>query len=132
MGGHKILELRGTSKKSEIKDVTEIIENDGFIFYSTSPVYGKPEVGAINCDSGEQTQIVAPKNYSKGYKDGSDYFLLNKVRKSDKNYEIDYFHLPNVDEGDMSKVKTKKNKKKVSVELNNLSTLEPEHLSILN
>lgn len=110
-GGYRVLEI-GTHK---LVDVDSFKKVDGKVFYATSPVYGKPEVGVIECSSDKRIQLVAPKNMDKSYPDGTDFFRLKDVTKNKKSrsYTVRYFYAPDIDSKDFKNLESKKNLKSV-------------------
>ena len=107
MGGHKVL----IYKDSEVSDITGLKVIDNILFFSTSPIYGKPEVGAINCQTGKKYNLIKAKNITKGYMDGSDYFKIKSVKKipGGYGYKVFYYYIADIDNGEMKKIETLSN-----------------------
>ena len=111
MGGHKVL----VYKDFEISDITGLRVIDNILFFSTSPIYGKPEVGAINCQTEKRYNLIKAKNITKGYMDGSDYFKIKSVKKipGGYGYKVFYYYIADIDNGEMKKIKTLSNLKMI-------------------
>lgn len=103
--------------KHKLVDVDTFKKIDEKVFYATIPIYGKPELGMIDCSSYKRTQLVAPKNIDKFYPDGTDFFRLRDVKKDKETgtYTIRYFYAPDVDRQDFKNLEIKKNLKSVKV-----------------
>lgn len=80
-GGYREL-LVGRNK---LIDVDSFKEFDGKVFYATSPIYGRPEIGLIDCGSDKRILIVSPKNIDKFYPYGADFYRLKDITKDKKN-----------------------------------------------
>lgn len=108
-GGYREL----TIGEYRITDVESFKVLNKKVFFATSPIYGKPEIGVIDCSSGKKTTVVAPKNKDKGYPDGSDFFRIKevKVNPKTKTYTVRYYYAPDVDKQDFKKFELKKNLK---------------------
>ena len=80
-GGYKELII----KKRKLIDVESFKVKENNLFYATSPVYGQPEIGQLNCKNGEIKTIVKAKNFTKSYPKGSDFFRLKDIIQKNKN-----------------------------------------------
>ena len=99
-----------TLKRNVLVDVVNYIENDDVFFFSTGPIYGKPEVGAIDCKSGKKKILVIAKNTNSTYPNGADFFKLKSVERIGKNnFLIKYFFSRDVDHQDFKKFEIDKN-----------------------
>ncbi|MBC7427674.1 MAG: hypothetical protein H7336_03620 [Bacteriovorax sp.] len=80
--------------KLKLVDIDSYIVIDKKIFYSTGPVYGKPEIGVIDCISAQHKTIVFPEHTEGSYAYGSDYFRIKKVIKEigSHSYVIEYYY----------------------------------------
>ena len=116
-GGYRVLQI-GKHKLVDVDSFKEIGER---VFYATSPVYGKPEIGMIDCRSDKRTQLVAPQKFEKAYPDGTDFFRLKDVikNKSKGDFTLRYFHVPDVDSQDFKNIEKKKNLKSVNIPIQN-------------
>lgn len=112
-GGYRELQVGG----HKLVDVDSFKEVDEKVFYATSPVYGKPEIGMIDCGSYKYTQLVAPKNIDKSYPDGTDFFRLKDIIKDKKTgiYTLRYFYAPNVDSENFKNFEIERNLRSVKV-----------------
>lgn len=109
-GGYRILQI----DKIKLDDVVSFKELDNKIFYATSPIYGKSEIGLIDCKNHSRAQIVAPQNLNKAYPDGADFFRIKEVSKEKNNsYKISYFYIADVDSKDFKNLENQKNLKTV-------------------
>lgn len=112
-GGYRELQVG----KQKLVDVDSFKEIDGKVFYATSPVYGKPEIGVIDCGIDKRTKLVAPKNIDKSYPDGTDFFRLKDIIKNKKTgaYTLRYYYAPDVDGQDFKNLEIKKNLKSIEI-----------------
>ncbi len=110
-GGYRELQIG----KYKLIDVDSFKETDEKIFYATSPVYGKPEIGVIYCNNNKYVQLVAPKNIDRSYPNGTDFFRLKEIIKDKKtnSYTVWYFYAPDVDSQNFNNLENKKNLKSV-------------------
>lgn len=103
-----------TEPKSLMIEKLKLVDIDSYkvvgtkLFYSIGPVYGKPEIGIIDCISSVKKTIIFPENMQGSYAYGSDYFRIKKVTKelTSNVYNIQYWHAPDVDKLDMNKLET--------------------------
>ncbi|MBC7712387.1 MAG: hypothetical protein H7177_03560 [Rhizobacter sp.] len=105
--------------KALVIDKLKLIDIDSYkvignkLFYTTGPVYGKPEIGIIDCVSAINKTIVFPENKQGSYPYGSDVFRLKKVTKklTANVYNIQYWYGADVDKIDMKKFENDQNLK---------------------
>ncbi len=105
--------------KSLMIDKLKLVDIDSYkvvgskLFYSTGPVYGKPEIGIIDCVSAINKTVVFAENKEGSYPYGSDYFRLKKVTKelSTNVYNIQYWYGADVDKIDFNKFENDQNLK---------------------
>lgn len=103
MGGFLILTLTGNASKAIVQDdVTGIAWVDGgSLVFTASPVYGNPGVYVYSCGKGRVTRIVDPRNSSKAYPEGADYFELTGISNGSPHI-VFFYYAPDVDEVDFS------------------------------
>lgn len=100
-------------KENVLTDVESYRIIGHYLFFATSPIYGKPEIGAVNCKDGKRFSIVKPKNLVEGYPDGADFFRIKDVKKLKNGFKISYYYAENVDKQDFKKFETKNNLKSI-------------------
>ena len=104
-GGFLIL-TTGKNVRSSVNDVTGMIwASDKTLVYTTSPIYGKPGVYMIDCNSNHMKRIVSPGTITKAYPDGADYFELQGVSRGNPTI-VHFYYAPNVDNVDFNKFRT--------------------------
>ena len=101
-----------TVRDNVLKDVDSYRVLEHYVFFATSPVYGKPELGVINCSDGKKQTVVNAKNIVDGYPDGADFFRINEVKKIKDSFQISYYYSENVDKQNFKKFEVKRNLKK--------------------
>ncbi len=69
-GGTRVIHV----KSQVLVDVESYKLLDGKIFFAVSPIYGRPEIGLIDCKTGFRKKIISPKHFNKTYKYGADFF----------------------------------------------------------
>ena len=99
--------------KLKIMDIESYKVVDKKLFYSAGPVYGKPEIGVIDCISAIKEEVVPAENKQGKYPYGSDFFRINKVSKNlgQKYYLIEYYYGADVDQIDFKKFENSENLK---------------------
>ena len=85
-----------------IEDINGLFQVHGFIFFATSPIYGKPGLWAYDCGRKKMMQIIGPKTKNVDYPDGADYFQLKGVLKNKEFYLLKYIHVPDVESPEFS------------------------------
>lgn len=90
-------------------DVESYKEFDDNLFFATGPIFGKPEIGVIDCITGKRITIVKAKNISKAYPNGADYFRLKFVKKIKNEFLIKYYYGFDVDKLDFKKLEITQN-----------------------
>jgi hypothetical protein len=107
-GGAKRLTVNG----NVLNDVDSFYVVDDYLFFATGPLYGRPEVGVVDCGSGLRRTIVAAKTISKEYPRGADIFRLKEITRSKGAYLVSYFYSPRVDTVDFKEFENEGNLKK--------------------
>jgi hypothetical protein len=104
-GGFLIL-TTGKNVRSSVNDVTGMIwASDKTLVYTTSPIYGKPGVYIIDCNSNHMKRIVSPWTITKAYPDGADYFELQSITRGNPTV-VHFYYAPDVDSVDFEKFRT--------------------------
>jgi len=106
MGGYSILTVTGGDKTTD-PEIFRFPDVNGFrwdtqkdyLYFTSSPVYGKPGVYCFDVNNKNMIQLVAPTNRSKAYPDGADWFQLDYIQGSD----IVYYYCVDVDAMDSVK-----------------------------
>lgn len=97
-----------TGKLAHIADdVTGFLwVNEKYLVFSSSPIYGKPGVFEVTCDSEHPIlkMLVGPKNINSAYPDGADYFELKEM----KGRSLQFFYGDDVDSIDFNEFRTEK------------------------
>lgn len=89
-----------------IKDITGVVwlgENQ--LFYSVSPIYGKPGIFSFDCTSMLIKQVLRPRTINKAYPDGADYFELQDAVPGAKGI-IYFYYASDVDTIDFKQFRT--------------------------
>jgi hypothetical protein len=105
--------------KTLLIDKLKLVDIDSYevvgtkLFYATGPIYGKPEIGIIDCISSVKTTIIFPEHKQSNYPYGSDYFRIKKVSKklTSNSYNIQYYYASDVDKIDFNKFENDNNLK---------------------
>ena len=78
------------------RDLTGAMWRDAnTMVYSVSPIYGRPGLFELDCQSTHSRAVVAAVTKDKGYPDGADYFELVSV--DPKKQQACFFYSPDVD-----------------------------------
>ncbi len=88
-------------------DVTGFLwADEKSLVFSSSPIYGKPGVFEVTCDSEQLIlkTLVGPKNINSAYPDGADYFELQETN----GRHVQFFYGTDVDSIDFNEFRTKK------------------------
>lgn len=80
-----------------IADITRVLERDGLLFFSTSPLYGTPEIGVVDCNDGARFRIVSAKHTTPAYPSGTDYFELRDAYSVPGGYRLQFLHADDID-----------------------------------
>ncbi|MBW2058022.1 MAG: hypothetical protein JRJ26_11050 [Deltaproteobacteria bacterium] len=89
-----------------VRDITGIAWiSKHYLIYSVSPIYGQPGIFLLDCRSLETKTIVGPRNISKAYPNGSDYFELQSFSR-DLSGTIYFYYAPDVDQVDFVQFRT--------------------------
>jgi len=80
--------------------------NEKSLVFSSGPIYGKPGVFEVTCDSEQPIlkMLVGPKNINSAYPDGADYFELKEM----KGRNLQFFYGVDVDGIDFNEFRTEK------------------------
>lgn len=104
MGGFKELKLIKTKDATvlaELNDVTGFgLLDKRTLIVTTSPIYGKPGLYALDTVTGKVKTLMEAKNKTAGYPEGADYFELQKIDNQQKM--INYYYAPDVDAVDFT------------------------------
>jgi hypothetical protein len=88
-------------------DITGLLWiDDNTLVYSSSPIYGKPGIFEVKCDSKSLGSriLVDPKNINSAYPDGADYFELKEV----KGQSLQFYYGTDVDSIDFNIFRSEK------------------------
>jgi len=109
-GGFPVLSVTSpTARSTEVSDVTGIAwVGSGMLIYTVSPVYGKPGLFILDCNSMQTKRIIGPRSISAAYPDGADYFELTGISGS-SNKTVFFYYSPDVDVTDFRVFRTTKN-----------------------
>lgn len=107
-GGAKRLTVMG----NVLNDVDSFFVVDDYLFFATGPLYGRPEVGVVDCSTGLRRTIVAAKSISKDYPRGADIFRLKEITRTKTAYLVLYYYSPQVDLVDFKEFENEINLKK--------------------
>ena len=106
-GGGRDLSIVRPKSALVAQDVTGAIWRDSMtLVYSVSPIYGRPGIFELDCQSGHHRTVVPPVTKNKGYPDGADYFELVSV--DPKMQQACFYYSPDVDRADFSSLRTPK------------------------
>ena len=75
------------------EDVNAAAWHQNILYFSASPVYGKPGLFSFDCRTSNTRTLAKAQHKDAGYPDGSDYFELSTV----KGATIEYLYFPDVD-----------------------------------
>lgn len=104
MGGDLALSVPSERLKP-IRDITGVAwVAKTLLIFSVGPIYGKPGIYTLDCNSSQATRIVAPKTFSKAYPDGSDYFELEGFSETDSNV-VRFYYTSDVDSVDARRLR---------------------------
>ncbi len=118
-------------KKVKVEDVNSLIVFENKIFFTSSPVYGKPRLGFIDCQNNYEGVILKANNFSQAYPEGTDYFKIKDIFNCEsKNICIEYYFTKNIDDQDFKIFETKNNLNMVSWKPNKLTSEEVMKLAI--
>jgi hypothetical protein len=115
MGGFLQLYIRaGHGHRTHIADdITGVMWMNGdSLFYSASPVYGVPGIFSVTCNHKQKVNtLVSPRNISKIYPNGADYFELRTI----EDKKIEYYYARDVDKIDFTHLHSHKNLRSVKL-----------------
>lgn len=109
-GGFLLLSVTSpTERSAEVSDVTGIAwVSSEMLVYTVSPIYGKPGLFLLDCNSMQSKRVIGPRSIGAAYPDGADYFELTGISGSSGKM-VFYYYGPDVDLTDFRVFRTTKN-----------------------